>query len=73
MNYINIWDQSLLLKSWIDGSPAKDIDFEVEIDGKVFHQLCLKAEGIHPDSSRFVNLFDKSIGLGGQQRISSLA
>ena len=44
MNDINIWDQSPLLKSWIDGSFANYVDFEFEIDGKVFHQLWLMAD-----------------------------
>ena len=50
MNDINIWDRSPLLKSWIDGSFANDVDFEFEIDGKVFHQLWLMADGIYPDN-----------------------
>jgi hypothetical protein len=67
MNDINVWDRSPLLKSWIDGSFANDVDFEFEIDGKVFHQLWLMADGIYPDLSRFVKSFDEPIGLANKR------
>ena len=67
MNDINIWDRSPLLKSWIDGSFANDVDFEFEIDGKVFHQLWLMADGIYPDLSRFVKSFDEPMGVANKR------
>ena len=40
-NDINIWEQSPLLQSFIDGTFSLDVDFEYEINGKVFTKLFL--------------------------------
>jgi len=39
LNDINVWDRSELLKEFIDGTFASNIDFEFEIGGEVFHQV----------------------------------
>jgi hypothetical protein len=54
LNDINIWDQSPLLRSFIDGSFQRDIDFDYVINGKSFGQLWLMVDGIYPELSRFV-------------------
>jgi Plant transposon protein len=52
-NNINIWDQSLLLRSFIDGT-NDSLDFDFKIGGKTFTELFYLVDGIYPDLSRFV-------------------
>jgi Plant transposon protein len=53
-NDINIWEQSPLLESWLDGSWATNVDFTFRIGDKEFSQLYLLVDGIYPEVSRFV-------------------
>ena len=54
LNDINIWDQSSLLREFLDGTFTDDIDFEFQIGEKTFDQLYFLVDGIYPDLSRFV-------------------
>jgi hypothetical protein len=54
LNDINIWDQSPLLRSFLNGSFTRDVDFDFEINGTVFEQLWIMVDGIYPEISRFV-------------------
>ena len=49
LNDINIWDQSLLLKAFLDGTFTKRIDFEYEINGIAFDKLFFLVDGIYPN------------------------
>jgi Plant transposon protein len=53
LNDINIWDQSELLRSFIDGTVGL-IDFPFRLAGKEFNQLWVFVDGIYPELSRFV-------------------
>ena len=59
LNDINIWDRSPLLKSFLDGSFASDVDFEFTVGGKVFQRLWLAVDGIYPELSRFVKTVEE--------------
>lgn len=52
-NDINIWDQSPLLKSMLDGT-LEAIDFVFDIGGEAFNKLWIMVDGIYPELSRFV-------------------
>jgi hypothetical protein len=52
-NDINVWDNSLLHRSLIDGSFSQN-DFEFEIAGTMFSCLYFLVDGIYPPLSRFV-------------------
>jgi Plant transposon protein len=54
LNDINIWDQSTLLRSYLDGSFSSMVDFSFQINGKEFQQLWIMVDGIYPELSRFV-------------------
>jgi Plant transposon protein len=54
LNDINIWDQSPLLRTFLDGSFARDVDFDFVVNGKVFKELWIMVDGIYPELSRFV-------------------
>lgn len=62
LNDINIWDQSAMLKSWLDGSFVRDVDFSVRIGNKTINKLFVLVDGIYPDLSRFVKTVDEAIG-----------
>lgn len=62
MNDINIWDQSSLLKSFLDGSFSSEVDFQYEIGGCVFNKLYFLTDGIYPLLSRFVKTIDEAVG-----------
>jgi hypothetical protein len=62
MNDINIWDRSCLLKCFLDGSFASDVDFEFEIGTKTFSRLWLLVDGIYPELSRFVKTIQEPVG-----------
>jgi hypothetical protein len=51
LNDINIWDQSPLMQSFLDGTFP---DFEFEIDNCRFKHLWLLVVGIYPETARFV-------------------
>jgi Plant transposon protein len=59
---INIWEQSPLLRSFIDGTFSQMVDIEFEIDGKVFDSLWLLVDGIYPEIARFVSTIDEDVG-----------
>jgi hypothetical protein len=52
-NDINIWDQSSLLRMFVNGSFG-DIDFPFRVANKTFNKLWLMTDGIYPELSRFV-------------------
>ena len=63
LNDINIWNRSCLLKAFLDGSFARDVDFEFTIgDDKVFNRLWVLVDGIYPDLSRFVKTLQEPVG-----------
>lgn len=53
-NDINILDRSPLLKSFLDGSFNKDVDFGFKINNQPFDKVWLMVDGIYPNLSRFV-------------------
>lgn len=59
LNDINIWDRSSLLKSFVDGSFAEDVDFEFKIGGREFTRLWLMVDGIYPELCRFVKTIEE--------------
>ena len=61
LNDINIFDQSTLLQAFLDGTFTRDIDFEYEIDGKVFSELFVLVDGIYPEISRFVKTYEEPL------------
>jgi Plant transposon protein len=68
-NDINIRDQSPLLKSFIDGSFTKNVDFEYELGGQVFDKLWILIDGIYPECSGFTKKIEEPIG--ADKRMSS--
>ena len=64
LNDINIWEQSPLLKSFVDGTFTKDVDFEFTINDNTFHHCWLLVDGIYPELSRFVKTIDEPRGQG---------
>lgn len=63
-NDINIFDQSPLLESFIDGTFSVFVDFEYTINDEVFTKLFMLADGIYPQLSRIVKTVDEPRGLG---------
>ncbi|KAI2509348.1 Plant transposon protein [Fragilaria crotonensis] len=63
LNDINIWNRSCLLKAFLDGSFARDVDFEFTIgEDKVFNRLWILVDGIYPELSRFVKTLQEPVG-----------
>jgi hypothetical protein len=62
LNDINIWNRSCLLKSFLDGSFARDVDFEFQVGNKVFKRLWLMVDGIYPELARFVKTIQEPYG-----------
>ena len=63
LNDINIWNRSCLLKPFLDGSFANDVDFEFRIgEDRVFHRLWVLVDGIYPELSRFVKTIQEPVG-----------
>jgi hypothetical protein len=62
LNDINIWEQSPLLTSLLDGTFTKYVDFEFELGGKLFDQLWFLVDGIYPEISRFAKTLEEAIG-----------
>ena len=54
LNDINIWNRSCLLKAFLDGSFASNVDFEFTVGDKVFQRLWLAVDGIYPELASFV-------------------
>ncbi|KAI2500464.1 Ribosomal protein-like protein [Fragilaria crotonensis] len=55
--------RSCLLKSFLDGSFANDVDFEFRIgEDRVFHRLWVLVDGIYPELSRFVKTIQEPVG-----------
>jgi Plant transposon protein len=54
MNDINVWDQSSLLRSFLDGTFTTNIDFPFRIADKTFNKVWVLTDGIYPELSRFV-------------------
>jgi len=63
-NDINIWDQSPLLKSMLDGT-MEEWDFDYTIGEQTFQQLHFMVDGIYPEISRFVKTV--AVPLNGYQ------
>ncbi|KAI2503188.1 Ribosomal protein-like protein [Fragilaria crotonensis] len=61
LNDINIWNRSCLLKAFLDGSFAANVDFEYAIGDKVFQRLWLAVDGIYPELSRFVKTIEEPV------------
>jgi Plant transposon protein len=64
LNDINIWEQRPLLKMFVDATFAKDIDFEFEIAGNVFHYCWFLVDGIYPGLARSAKTIGKLVGHG---------
>jgi hypothetical protein len=69
LNDINIWDSSLLLQSFCDGSFEAN-DFPFTIGGEEFEKLWLLVDGIYPPIARFVKPI--SIPIGDVEALFSL-
>jgi Plant transposon protein len=54
LNDINIWDQSTLLRSFLDGSFVNAVDFVYRVGDETFNKLFILVDGIYPELSRFV-------------------
>jgi Plant transposon protein len=63
-NDINIWEQSPLLKMFLDGTFATEIDFEFRIDDTNFHDCWFLVDGIYPEIARFAKTVDEPVGRG---------
>jgi hypothetical protein len=63
-NDINIWDQSPLLKSFIDGSFSIFVDFDFYLNDNLCNQLFLLVDGIYPEIARFAKTVDEPRGHG---------
>ena len=64
LNDINIWNRSCLLKAFLDGSFANDVDFKFRIgEDRVFHRLWVAVDGIYPELSRFMKTIQEPVGL----------
>ena len=61
-NDINIWDRSPLLKSFLEGSFAKEVDFEFRVGDQTFNQLWMMVDGIYPELARFVKPLSEPLG-----------
>jgi hypothetical protein len=66
LNDINVWDQSPLLKQFIDGTFSFNVDFEYEIAGEFFNQVFILVDGIYPELSRFVKTISEPIEKKGK-------
>ena len=53
-----------MLKSFVDGTFTKDVDFEFTINDNTFHHCWLLVDGIYPELSRFVKTIDEPRGQG---------
>ncbi|MCU0336748.1 MAG: transposase, partial [Sediminibacterium sp.] len=62
LNDINIWEQSPLLTSLLDGTFSKFIDFEFELGGKVLNTLWFLVDGIYPEIARFAKTLEEAVG-----------
>ncbi len=62
LNDINIWNRSCLLKAFLDGSFANNVDFEFRIRDRVFHRLWVLVDGIYPELSRFMKTIQEPVG-----------
>ena len=69
-NDINIWDHSPLLESFLDGSFAREVDFDYNVGSTTFRSLFLLVDGIYPEHSRFVKTLDEAVGHSQQQYAS---
>jgi hypothetical protein len=63
-NDINVWNQSPLLASFIDGTYEQGIDIPFSINDKEFDKVFVLVDGIYPPLSRFVKAIDLPIGIG---------
>lgn len=54
LNDINVWDQSSLLRTFLDGSFASTVDFPYRVAGKTFNKLWILVDGIYPELTRFI-------------------
>lgn len=61
LNDISIWDSSLLLQSFCDGS-FENKDFPFTIGGEEFDKLYVLVDGIYPPIARFVKPLSVPIG-----------
>jgi hypothetical protein len=50
------------LKSFLDGSFARDVDFEFQVGDKVFKWLWLMVDGIYPELARFIQTIQETYG-----------
>ena len=51
------------MKAFVDGSFARDVDFEFRIgDDRTFHRLWVMVDGIYPELSRFVKTLQEPVG-----------
>ena len=63
LNNINIWNRSCLLKAFLYGSFANNVDFKFRIGNvRVFHCLWVLVDGIYPKLSRFVKTIQELVG-----------
>ena len=64
LNDINIWEQSPLLTSFVDGTFTRSVDFEFFINDRSFTKLFMLADGIYPELSRVAKTVDEPRGHG---------
>jgi len=60
-NDINVWDQSKLLREFLDGSYTRELDFNFTIGGQQFNMLWFLVDGIYPELARFVKTISQPI------------
>jgi Plant transposon protein len=54
LNDINVWDQSSLLRMFLDGTFTGGVDFPFRIANRTFNKVWIMVDGIYPELSRFV-------------------
>jgi Plant transposon protein len=62
LNDINVWDQSSLLRSFLDGTFKNNIDFPFRIADKTFNKVWVLTDGIYPELVRFVKSLKVPVG-----------
>jgi hypothetical protein len=59
---INVWNRSCLLKSFLDGSFARHVDFVFQVGNKVFKRLWLMVGGIYMELAEYVKMIQEPYG-----------
>jgi len=61
LNDLNIWENSSLLQSMLDGTMAT-LDFDFWIGGQLFKKLFFLVDSIYPETAKFVKMVSVPTG-----------